>query len=89
MTERALVLQRVVYAGLDALRLVLAPDLCACLHAGATDSPQLYLRAPELSSLSATEAFTLFSALRAAAVSEPATSGPPNVPKPFCLVEPT
>ena len=64
LTERALILQRVVYAGLDALRLVLAPDLCACLHAGTTESPQLYLRSPDLSSLSATEAFTLFSALR-------------------------
>jgi hypothetical protein len=64
LTERALVLQRVVYAGLDALRLVLAPDLCACVHAGMAESPQLYLRAPDLSSLSATEAFTLFSGLR-------------------------
>jgi len=64
MTERALVQQRVVYAGLDALRLVLAPDLCACLYAGAGQSPQLYLRAPELSTLTATEAFTLFGALR-------------------------
>ena len=64
MTERALVLQRVVYAGLDALRLVLAPDLCACLHSRAGESPQLYLRSPDLASLSATEAFTLFSGLR-------------------------
>ena len=64
MTERALVLQRVVYAGLDALRLVLAPDLCACLHEVKGQSPQLYLRSPDLSTLSATEAFTLFGALR-------------------------
>jgi hypothetical protein len=76
LTERALVLQRVVYAGLDALRLVLAPDLCACLHAGATESPQLYLRSPDLSSLSATEAFTLFSGLRdLLEADEPATTG--------------
>ena len=64
MTERALVLQRVVYAGLDALRLVLAPDLCACLYAAKGQSPQLYLRAPDLATLSATEAFTLFGGLR-------------------------
>ena len=64
MTERALVLQRVVYSGLDALRLVLAPDLCACLHAVRGQNPQLYLRSPDLSALSATEAFTLFSGLR-------------------------
>jgi hypothetical protein len=64
VTERALVQQRVVYAGLDALRLVLAPDLCACLYSGRGQSPQLYLRAPELATLSATEAFTLFGGLR-------------------------
>jgi len=64
VTERALVLQRVVYAGLDALRLVLAPDLCACLHEVKGESPQLYLRSPDLSTLSATEAFTLFGGLR-------------------------
>jgi hypothetical protein len=64
MTERALIQQRVVYAGLDALRLVLAPDLCACLYDGAGQSPQLYLRTPELSTLTATEAFTLFGGLR-------------------------
>jgi len=79
LTERALVLQRVVYAGLDALRLVLAPDLCACLHAGATDSPQLYLRAPELSSLSATEAFTLFSALRDLLYADDVAASPQTV----------
>src|SRR6202035_2399459 len=64
LTERALVLQRVVYAGLDSLRLVLAPDLCACLHAVKGQNPQLYLRSPDLATLSATEAFTLFSGLR-------------------------
>ena len=79
LTERALVLQRVVYAGLDALRLVLAPDLCACLHAGATESPQLYLRSPELSSLSATEAFTLFSALRDLLYADDVAASPQTV----------
>jgi hypothetical protein len=64
VAERALIQQRVVYAGLDALRLVLAPDLCACLYDGSGQSPQLYLRAPELGALSATEAFTLFGGLR-------------------------
>src|SRR5579871_3523183 len=64
VTERALVQQRVVYAGLDALRLVLAPDLCACLYEARGQSPQLYLRAPDLAALTATEAFTLFGGLR-------------------------
>jgi hypothetical protein len=63
-TETGLLVQRVVYAGLDALRSVLSLDLCACVHVANGFGPQLYLRAPDLSALDATEAFTLFSALR-------------------------
>jgi hypothetical protein len=43
---------------------VLSLDLCACVHVANGFGPQLYLRAPDLSALDATEAFTLFSALR-------------------------
>ena len=63
-SETGLLVQRVVYAGLDALRSVLSLDLCACVHVADGFGPQLYLRAPDLSALDATEAFTLFSALR-------------------------
>ena len=63
-SETGLLVQRVVYAGLDALRSVLSLELCACIHVASGFGPQLYLRAPDLSALDATEAFTLFSALR-------------------------
>jgi hypothetical protein len=63
-SETGLLVQRVVYAGLDALRSVLSLDLCACVHVANGFGPQLYLRAPDLSALDSTQAFTLFSALR-------------------------
>src|SRR3954463_2891239 len=62
--EVGLLVQRVAYAGLDALRAALPLDLCAYLHTTADAGPQLYLRAPDLSRLDATDAFSLFSALR-------------------------
>src|SRR3954462_10654640 len=62
--EVGLLVQQVAYAGLDALRAALPLDLCAYLHTTADAGPQLYLRAPDLSQLEATDAFNLFSALR-------------------------
>ena len=63
-TETGLLVQRVVYAGLDALGSVLALDLCACVHLSDGFGPQLYLRAPDLQDLDPSDAFTLFTALR-------------------------
>src|SRR3954466_2491171 len=63
-TELGVLVQRVAYAGLDALRAALPLDLCAYLHTAADAGPQLYLRAPDLSRLDATDAFNLFGALR-------------------------
>lgn len=57
-------LQDVVYAGLDSLREMMPLDLCAYLHDAAGMGPQLYLRAPDLSTLDPARAFDLFSALR-------------------------
>jgi len=64
MTEAGLLVQRVVYAGLDALRTVVPLDLCACVHVAEGASPQLYLRAPQMAALDANDAFNLFGALR-------------------------
>jgi hypothetical protein len=63
-TDGALAVQEVAYAGLDALRAAVPLDLCAYLHAIASEGPQLYLRAPDLSTMDASHAFDLFSALR-------------------------
>src|SRR5438445_1495008 len=63
-TDVGLLIQDVAYAGLDALRAAFPLDLCAYLHAPEEGGPQLYLRAPDLSSMDAGEAFALFSALR-------------------------
>src|SRR5688572_5351570 len=63
-TELGVLVQRVAYAGLDALRAALPLDLCAYLHTTTDAGPQLYLRAPDLSNMEASAAFTLFSALR-------------------------
>jgi hypothetical protein len=62
--DSGLLVQRVVYAGLDALRAVIPLDLCAYVHVATGFGPQLYLRAPDLSSMDANEAFTLFTALQ-------------------------
>lgn len=70
--DGALAVQEVAYAGLDALRAAVPLDLCAYLHAVAGEGPQLYLRAPDLSSMDASHAFDLFSSLRdALGVSSP------------------
>ena len=63
-TEAGLVIQDLVYAGLDALGTTMSLDLCAYLHAAGDLGPQLYLSRPSLAEMDATEAFNLFSALR-------------------------
>ncbi|HEX4979040.1 MAG TPA: hypothetical protein VFV35_03145 [Acidimicrobiales bacterium] len=77
--ERELVVQNLAYATLDALRAAVAVDLCAYLHVASGDSPQLYLRSPDLSSMTAAEAFDVFTSLRdalgAGAPAAPAPDG--------------
>ena len=68
-------IQRIVYAGLDALRAFTPLDLCAYVHAASGFGPQLYLRAPDLSSMDAGEAFTLFTALQDMLEAEAAPQG--------------
>jgi hypothetical protein len=63
-TETGLVIQDLVYSGLDALASALQLELCAYLHAAGDLGPQLYLSRPSLAEMDATEAFNLFSALR-------------------------
>jgi hypothetical protein len=63
--DPGLYIQRIVYAGLDALKVVAPLDLCAYVHAAAGFGPQLYLRAPDLGAMDANEAFTLFTSLQA------------------------
>jgi len=62
--DPGLLVQELIYAGLDALRQVHDLDLCAYLHTTSHDGPQLFLATPDLSSIGATEAFNLFTALR-------------------------
>jgi hypothetical protein len=77
-TEPGIAVQDLAYAGLDALRAMVPLDLCAYLHVSSTLGPQLYLRAPDLSALSPTEAFDLFSSLRdILASAEPGVSRAP------------
>jgi hypothetical protein len=54
------------YAALDAMRLAMPLDLCAYLHVVDGEGPQLYLRAPDLSAMTPTEAFDVFVAMREA-----------------------
>lgn len=63
-TDVGLHIQEIVYAGLDLVRAVVPLDLCAYLHASEDFGPQLFLRAPDLSSMQPSEAFTLFARLR-------------------------
>jgi hypothetical protein len=63
-SERELVVQTLAYAALDTLRYAIPLDLCAYLHVVDGDGPQLYLRAPDLSSMTAPQAFDVFTALR-------------------------
>lgn len=62
--ETGLVIQDLVYSGLEALGAAMSLDLCAYLHAAGDLGPQLYLSRPSLAEMDATEAFNLFSALR-------------------------
>lgn len=70
--DRALVVQDLAYAALDALRATEAVDLCAYLHILDGDGPQLYLRAPDLASMTAAQAFDVFTDLRDAVEQAPA-----------------
>jgi hypothetical protein len=62
--DAGLMIQDIVYAGLAAMRAAIPLDLCAYLHAGDDQGPQLFLGSPDLASIDPTEAFSLFSALR-------------------------
>jgi hypothetical protein len=62
--DLGLVIQDVIYAGLDALLAAIPLELCAYLHLAEGAGPQLYLRTPDLSSMDANECFALFGALR-------------------------
>jgi hypothetical protein len=62
--DAGLIVQDVVYAGLEAMRAAIPLDLCAYLHATDDQGPQLFLGAPDLASIEPTEAFSLFTALR-------------------------
>jgi hypothetical protein len=62
--DAGLMLQDIVYAGLEAMRTAIPLDLCAYLHAAEDQGPQLFLGTPDLASVDPTEAFSLFSALR-------------------------
>jgi hypothetical protein len=64
VTDPGVAAQEAIYAGLDALLSMMELDLCAYLHVPGDGGPQLFLRRPDLGHLPATEAFTLFSALR-------------------------
>jgi hypothetical protein len=64
VAETGLLVQRAVYAGLDALESILALDLCAFVHVSEGFGPQLYLRTPNMKDLDPSEAFSLFSSLR-------------------------
>jgi hypothetical protein len=62
--DAGVLIQDIVYAGLEALKAALPIDLCAYLHASEDQGPQLFLGSPDLASIDAAEAFALFSALR-------------------------
>jgi hypothetical protein len=62
--DAGLILQDIVYAGLEAMRTAIPLDLCAYLHAAEDQGPQLFLGFPDLASIDPTEAFSLFTALR-------------------------
>jgi hypothetical protein len=62
--DAGVLVQDIVYAGLEALKAAITLDLCAYLHASEEQGPQLFLGCPDLASIDAAEAFALFSALR-------------------------
>jgi len=63
-TDAGLLIQDLIYVGLDALRAASPLDLCAYLHVREGEGPQLYLSTPDLASVDPSEAFSLFSSLR-------------------------
>jgi hypothetical protein len=62
--DTGLLIQELVYAGLESLRVVMPLDLCAYLHATDDRGPQLFLATPDLSSIDPNQAFNLFNELR-------------------------
>lgn len=62
--DAGLLVQRIVYAGLEALRAVAPLDLAAYLHEAPDQGPQLFLGSPTLADIEPTAAFNLFAALR-------------------------
>ena len=62
--DAGLLVQDIVYSGLEALRSAVPLDLCAYLHETDDQGPQLFLGSPDLASIDPTEAFALFTALR-------------------------
>jgi hypothetical protein len=63
-TDRGLLHQELVYAGLDAIKTAIPVELCAYLYESSDQGPQLFMVAPDLGSIGPTEAFNLFTALR-------------------------
>jgi hypothetical protein len=74
--DLGLVIQDLIYAGLDALLAAMPLDLCAYLHLAEGAGPQLYLRTPQLSAMDANECFALFGSLRDALDANSAEDGP-------------
>ena len=62
--DGGLLVQTIVYAGLEALRAAVPLDLAAYLHETPDQGPQLFLGAPTLADIDPTAAFNLFAALR-------------------------
>ncbi|HEX9694688.1 MAG TPA: hypothetical protein VGB64_00070 [Actinomycetota bacterium] len=62
--DGGLLVQSIVYAGLEAVRAAVALDLAAYLHEAPDQGPQLFLGAPTLADIEPTAAFNLFAALR-------------------------
>lgn len=62
--DGGLLVQSIVYAGLEALRAAVPLDLAAYLHEAPDQGPQLFLGAPTLADIEPTAAFNLFAALR-------------------------
>lgn len=62
--DGGLLVQRLVYAGLEAMRAAAPLDLAAYLHEAPDQGPQLFLGAPTLGDIDPSDAFNLFSALR-------------------------
>jgi hypothetical protein len=59
-----LLLQRLLYAGLDAIQASVPVELAACLHRVGDEEAQLYVRAPELTTLNLAQTVEITAALR-------------------------